>query len=100
MDSLLLTESERLIRTNNYVREALITPELVSNDSVDVTVMVLDSWSLIPNASISTSKNTLKLKERNLLGFGHNYKINYTTRFEDGEKAYDIAYNIPNFKNT
>ncbi|WP_230401587.1 BamA/TamA family outer membrane protein [Hanstruepera ponticola] len=100
LDSLLLTESERLIRTNNYVREALITPELVSNDSVDVTVMVLDSWSLIPNASISTSKNTLKLKERNLLGFGHNYKINYTTRFEDGEKAYDIAYNIPNFKNT
>lgn len=102
LDTLLLEESERLVRSTNYVRRASIQPELIENviDSVDVTVLVLDSWSLIPNATLSSSKNTLKLRERNLLGLGHNYRIDYTTRFDDGQKAYNVVYNIPNFKNT
>ena len=70
-DSLLLKESERLIRSQRYVREVVVTPISLgaSNDSIDVKIRVLDSWSLIPNGSYSTNQSSLKLTERNILGF-------------------------------
>ena len=72
-DSLLLKESERLIRSQRYVREVIITPVAIenSNDSIDVKVRVLDSWTLIPTGSLSSSESSIKLTERNILGFGH-----------------------------
>ncbi len=104
LDTLLLKESERLIRSQNFVRSVLITAEFpdaqIRSDSVDVTVRVLDAWSLMPEAAFSTSVTTLGIRERNFFGTGHELKFNYTTRFEDGENGIDTHYIIPNFKNT
>lgn len=102
LDSLLLSESERLIRSKNYIRSVKITPKIVENtaDSVDILIEVLDSWSLIGEVQFSTTKTKIKLNERNFLGFGHQFKPDITYRYADQKFAHDILYNIPNVKNT
>jgi hypothetical protein len=102
LDSLLVKESERLIRTQRYVNRVSITAELIKSnlDSVDVTVRVLDSWSMIPKGSISSSRVTFDLNERNFLGSGHEFDNKFRNRFSDGKNAYSLAYTIPNIKNT
>jgi hypothetical protein len=102
LDSLLVKESERLIRTQRYINRVSITPELITNnpDSVDVSIRVLDSWSMIPRGAVSNSRTTFQLNERNFLGSGHEFDNQYKNRFSDGQSAYSVAYSIPNIKNT
>ena len=101
-DSLLLKESERLIRSQRYVREVVVTPIFLSstNDSIDVKVRVLDSWSLIPNGSYSSNQSSLKLTERNLFGFGHQIAGNLENKFSPKEQAVFARYTINNIKNS
>ena len=101
-DSLIIMESERLLRTQRFVRRVDISSELVgkNKDSVDITVTVLDSWSLIPNANITSSKATYELTERNFLGSGHLWDNRYQQDLNDKRKAFSTRYVIPNFKNT
>ncbi|NJO68441.1 MAG: hypothetical protein HC830_03470, partial [Bacteroidetes bacterium] len=56
-DSLLVRESERLIRRQKYVHEVIFTPQRVktSSDSVDIFIRVLDIWSLTPRGSLSAN---------------------------------------------
>ena len=102
LDILSLQESERLLRAQNFIRSVEVKVKYAnkSRDSVDVFVDVLDSWSLIPEANISTSRNTIKLKDRNFLGLGHQFESGITDRLDDGQTGYRFRYMIPNFKNT
>lgn len=102
LDTLLLDESARLIRSQNFIREVEITAHRISkdSDSVDVLVTALDSWSLIPKGTFSTSKNRVKLKERNFIGTGHQLIFSFANRLSDGKNAYEAEYRVPNFKNT
>ncbi|WP_240793844.1 hypothetical protein [Antarcticibacterium arcticum] len=101
LDSLLIRESERLIRSQSFIRSAAITAEnTTASDSVDVFVQLQDAWSIIPEGSFSTSKTTLGVRERNFLGTGHDLRTHFTRHFELGENAYDVQYTIRNFKNT
>ena len=102
LDSLVAKESERLIRRQRYVRSVIIKPVEIPNskDSIDISVRVLDSWSLIPTGAISGSKGNFDLIERNFLGLGHEIENNYTKRFDDGKIAYNARYTINNIKNT
>jgi hypothetical protein len=101
-DSLLLKESERLIRSQRYVREVVVAPISLgaSNDSIDVKIRVLDSWSLIPNGSYSSNQSSLKLSERNILGFGHQISGNLQNKFGSKEQAVFASYSINNIKNS
>ena len=102
LDSLLAKESERLIRRQRFVRSVIIKPVEIPNskDSIDISVRVLDSWTLIPSGSISGSKSNFDLTERNFFGLGHEIENNFTKRFEDGKNAYRGRYAINNIKNT
>ena len=102
LDSLLLKESERLIRTQQFVRGVVIEPTIVDNgkDSVDISIRVLDSWSLIPNISGSTSRTNFYLKERNFLGTGHQWENRYQRELDSKKNAYSTKYSIPNMMNT
>lgn len=102
LDSLLLKESERLIRTQKYVNKISINVLQTDKnaDSVDVYIRVLDSWSIIPKASVSNSKTTLEFNEKNFMGIGHEFSNKYTNRSSDGKKGYNFIYGIPNIKNT
>jgi len=102
LDSLIVKESIRLIRAQRFVNSVAIHMEIVaeSTDSVDVFIRVLDSWSLIPNASFSNTETTLKLRERNFLGQGHEIRGEYTNRFEDGQNGHLLQYTVNNFRKT
>lgn len=102
LDTLLMEESERLLRAENYIREVKISPEFVSSaqDSVDISITVLDSWSIIAKAQISGTQTKLNLRERSFIGTGHQFRIGYSKRLEDGNNAYEARYTVPNFKNT
>jgi hypothetical protein len=102
LDSLLVKESERLIRSQRYIRRVVIRPVPVgtSNDSVDVEVRVLDSWSLIPNGSFSGSSTSFEVTERNFLGLGHEFRNDFNKKFNSGETSNLTRYTIPNIMNT
>jgi hypothetical protein len=101
-DSLIVKESERLIRSQDYVSQATITQKLISpeSDSVDVFVRVLDSWSTVPQGSFISSESFIELKEYNFLGLGHRLENKYKNSTNEKEKGYRIAYTVPNIKNT
>lgn len=102
LDSLLMKESERLIRQQRFVHRVAITTTLVSkkSDSVDVSIRVLDSWSLVPDLTLTTSKSTFFLKERNFLGTGHEFSNSYTKNLNNNSNGFGTSYTIPNIKNT
>jgi len=101
-DSILLKESERLIRSQRFVREVVVVPLEINNsqDSIDVTIRVLDSWTLIPTGSLSSNESSIKLTERNILGFGHLISGNIKNRFDTKETATYAQYSINNIKNS
>lgn len=101
-DSLIVNESERLIRSQRYVRSVTITPTVVpgTKDSVDVNIRVLDSWSLIPDLSASSSNARFDLTERNFFGLGHQLENRYLRDFDTGDDAYSARYTVPNIMNT
>lgn len=102
LDTLLVKESERLIRSQRYVRRVVIKPVAIANnpDSVDVYVRVLDSWSLIPNGSFSSSSTSIEITERNFLGLGHEFRNDFKKEFKTGETEYYTRYTVPNIMNT
>ncbi len=102
LDILLMEESERLLRTQSYIRDVEISPKYVSRsqDSVDITIVALDSWSITPKVSVSGSQTKLRLHERNVIGLGHEFKIGFSKRMEDGKEGFQASYTVPNFKNT
>lgn len=102
LDSLLVKESMRLIRSQSYISRAAITTQLIAEnaDSVDVFIRVLDTWSLLPRVEISDSKASFQLNERNFFGSGQTFNSQYKERFEDRKNAYKLEYIIPNIKNT
>ncbi|RVT74916.1 hypothetical protein EOD40_12140 [Flavobacterium sufflavum] len=97
-----IKESERILRSQNFINRVSITEKLTApkSDSVDVFVRVLDSWSSIPKFNISNSKTGLGLKERNFFGLGHQLDYYYSNRKSDGKDANNMSYLIPNIKNT
>lgn len=102
LDSLLVKESLRLIRAQSYISRVAVTTELTAKngDSVDISIRVLDTWSLLPKAAISDSKISLQLNERNFFGSGHTLNSRYQKRYDDGKSAYNLEYVVPNIKNT
>ena len=97
-----IKESERIMRSQRFVNSVSITEELVSkkSDSVDIYIRVLDSWSTVPKFEISNSRISLGLNENNFFGTGQQLDYRFTNRFSDGKNANNIAYTIPNIKNT
>ncbi len=101
LDTLLLDESERLLRSQQYIREVKITAHAIKNsDSVDVKILALDSWSLTPQGVFSTNENKVTLKEYNIVGIGHQLNFSFANRLSDGKNAYSGIYRVPNIKNT
>lgn len=98
-DSLLVKESERLIRSQKYVQEVSFFYES-KNDSIDIFIRVTDKWSLIPEGAISTSSFRVGLKERNFWGLGHEFHNVFSRNYDESYNSFSTNYYIPNIKNT
>ncbi len=101
-DSLLVKESERLVRSMSYVTDVsfVVISTAKDSDSVDIYIRELDKWSIIPNGAFSATSFTINLKDNNFMGLGHESKNEYTLNDAAGNYAYKLNYYIPNIKNT
>ena len=96
-DTIDYSESERILRIQNFIRDVKITTtDFGSKDSVDIDIMVLDTWSMIPRGSISPTNINANLTNRNFLGLGHTLYVKYYNHFKLNTDAYNFRYTIPN----
>lgn len=100
LDSLLMKESERLIRSQRFARSVSSEMELVAQDSVDVFITILDSWSLTPDVSPTATKTKFYLKEKNAFGLGHELANSYTKSLTSKQFGYSFNYFVPTIKNS
>jgi hypothetical protein len=101
-DSLLVRESERLVRDNKFVTDVsfYINESSPGSDSVDIFIRELDTWSIIPGGSLSGSRIRGELTDQNFVGLGHKFEIGTTLNTSNGKTAFNTGYYIPNFRNT
>ncbi|OFY86472.1 MAG: hypothetical protein A3F72_15800 [Bacteroidetes bacterium RIFCSPLOWO2_12_FULL_35_15] len=98
-DSLKVKESERLVRSQNFVREVFIS-NVLFNDSIDIYVRVYDGWSAIITGDASPTSFMIDLQEKNILGTGHLFQNKYKQNYFTGENSNSSTYYIPNIYNT
>ncbi|MCX6320529.1 MAG: hypothetical protein NTX93_01825 [Bacteroidia bacterium] len=101
-NSLLVKESERLIRSQKYVHEVFfyVVSAGGKSDSVDIFIRELDKWSIIPDGSISDQGIRVDITDKNILGSGHEFQNAFSRNFNNGINAFNTNYSIPNIKNT
>ncbi len=101
-DSLLVKESERLIRAQSYVHDVAFTivQTGVNSDSVDIFIRVLDAWSIVPNGAISMTSFSVSLEEKNFSGLGHDLQGNFSSNINTGKNTLNTNYFIPNIDHT
>jgi hypothetical protein len=100
-NSLLVKESERLIRNQKYVHEvSFYVVAAGKSDSVDIFIRELDKWSIIPEGSISASRIKVGISDKNFLGFGHEFQNVYARNLTNGIDSFNTNYSIPNIRNT
>jgi hypothetical protein len=97
-DSLLVKESERLVRSQKYIRDVsfFVKATAKGSDSVDVYIRELDIWSIIPKGSASK----INLADKNFMGLGHELQSDFTRNNADGVSAFHANYSIPNIRNS
>ena len=87
----LLDETERLLRAQNYLREAKVTPMRFADGRVDLLVETWDAWTLNPGISGSRSGGAssfgFELEDSNLLGTGAELTLSHDSDSERDENA-------------
>ena len=83
----LAEETERILRRNNYLYDAWITPQNREDGTVDLQVRTRDVWTLKPGFGLSRSggenRTLIKLEELNLFGRGQQV---FVARAEDVDR--------------
>lgn len=104
---LIVEESERKLRTLDFVKSAEITHTPVpgepkTSNKVDLKVNVQDAWTTQPQANFGSEggQNSFSagFVEENFLGFGK--YVSYFNSHEAGVTENDFTYNDPQFFNT
>ncbi len=71
----LLTESERILRKNSFLSDAIVLPHQRCGNSLDVIVVVRDLWTLLPKLYMSrkggNNEYGLILEDDNIFGTGN-----------------------------
>lgn len=101
-DSLLVKESERLVRIKKYVHEVsfVVTATGENSDSVDILIRESDKWSIIPKVAASNQGMSVNLTDKNIAGLGHESSNSFALNNSKNDFAYNVKYLIPNIRNT
>lgn len=93
----LIEESERLLRQNNYLYDAKITPVAYSDGVVDIRVWTRDVWTLMPGLSLSRTggenRTRVELSEQNLLGLGVRTRVSYVDDVDRESLGFEYSDN-------
>ena len=100
VELLKINESERILRATDYINDVQIYFECCENtvDSVDITIVVLDRWTLDAPVNASFTSIDGSLIERNFLGLGHNLQQSIGYNDVNGNFQYGGTYKIGNIK--
>ena len=95
-----LEETERLLRSRPYIRDASIRVSryCANNQTVDVLVETWDNWSLLPKIDFSSEGGetdySIGIADDNLLGSGNQIQLDYA---KDNERTgYLVSFASPN----
>jgi hypothetical protein len=101
-NSLLVKESERLIRSQKYVHEVsfYVVAAGDKKDSVDIYIRELDKWSFVPEGSISPNAIRVGITDKNFLGTGHEFHTDFRRNVATANNSFIINYSVPNIRNT
>ncbi|MDP4270269.1 MAG: hypothetical protein Q8909_09095 [Bacteroidota bacterium] len=101
-DSLLVKESERLVRSRGYVTDVSFFVKKADNssDSVDIFIRELDKWSIIPDLKASNTHYSISLGDKNFSGLGHEFQNGFSRSITKGVNSFRTNYYIPNIRNT
>jgi hypothetical protein len=101
-DSLLVKESERLVRSRVFVQDVsfFVKTTAIKSDSVDIFIRESDNWSIIPNFTVSASSISITLTDKNFAGLGHEFQNGFKWYHSPSGYDYNIRYFIPNIRNS
>lgn len=102
LDSLLVRESERILRSQRHIRSAMIFPKTNDeSDFVDLDVYVLDAWSMLFDALPTLNYFSVRGQEYNLFGLGNYLSVRYNQQIRNDRKSgFSVRYLYPNIYNT
>lgn len=96
-DLRLLEETERLMRSAGYLRDATIRPLACPGGEAEIAVVVQDVWTLKPGVSFSRkggrNSTAIDLEDSNLLGLGTRVALNSSSGVDRSSKL--ITYRDP-----
>lgn len=91
----LVEESERILRTRDYLTNAYIVPITVCSEQVDLLVVTQDAWAIEPQFSVSRESEDTKtgfgIADGNILGTGNSLTVSYAESDERNLVGYDLA---------
>ncbi len=97
-----IKESSRNIRTLDFIRRVEIKPVVVDDQTVDVYVVVQDTWTLIPQISYSSvdgrNRQSFGLAESDLFGLGK--RLEFLVEDDAGRKTTQTVYDDRRFFGT
>jgi hypothetical protein len=95
LNSLKVSESERLLRVTNFIYDArIIVKDIPGQDSVDVIVISQDVWSITGGAGYDAAHKSpdISFQEVNFLGFGQ--QVGGAIKFDSRlPKGYNYSWN-------
>ncbi len=102
LDLLEISESERILRTRDYITDAkiYIIPDSCSPDSVNIHVVIHDRWTLTTSGTGGVRGGSVTLRERNILGLGQQYSQYASYDLPTNNYQYSGNYIISNVRHT
>lgn len=100
LSPLLLSDNERLLRELPFIDESRIIVIPVSDEKVDILVITRDVYSIGAGFDYkSLNKGSLSLYDKNLMGIGHELKLNmmYNPDLPDSP-GFGIEYSVNNIR--
>jgi hypothetical protein len=95
-------ETERIMRTNDYLYDAVIVPKAWDGHTVDLEVRTRDTWTLNPGINFSrqggANETAISLEEKNLLGRGK--KLSFGWSRDVDRESLDFDYFDPHFNSS
>jgi hypothetical protein len=95
-------ETERILRANDYLYDAVVRPLAWDGRTVDLEVRTRDTWTLNPGVNYNRqggeNSGSIELEEKNLLGSGQQLSFGWTDDVD--RESLNFAYFDPHFQST
>jgi predicted PurR-regulated permease PerM len=99
-DSVMVKESERLIRSQKYIRDMKLSVSVVHRDSIDIIIRVADVWSLIPSIRRGPGRFEIGLSDLNFGGTGNTLGGTMLWKEPNAANVTHLSYFMPNIRNS